>query len=104
MFSKAPRERRLASWAFAYITTVYSINWFLDGKPTLHSWSVPFGRGVKASLYVGVYRCAYGGSALRIRASVVIGDVGMSFSLLVMSLCGFVIRRQGVRALQRGHI
>lgn len=100
MFSRAPRESRLASGAFAYLTTVYSINWFPDVKPALHSWSVPFGRGVKASLYVGVYRCACGESALRIRASVVIGDIGVSFSLLAMSLCGFVIRRQGVRALQ----
>ena len=41
---------------------------------------------------------------LRICASVVTGDIGVSFSLLVTSLCGFVIRRQGVRALQRGHI
>ena len=46
--SKAPRERRLASWAFAYLTTVYSINWFPDVKPTLPSWHVPFDRGVKS--------------------------------------------------------
>lgn len=57
---KASLARRLASWAYACLTALYSVHWFPDGKPALPSWNVPFNRGVKSLLRAGMYRCACG--------------------------------------------
>ena len=88
---QGPTGEEAGQLAYAYLTALYSIHWFPDGKPTLHSWNVAFIRGVKSLSYVGVYRCAWREShsndgLLRICAFVVLEDVGVWFSVLMMSL------------------